>query len=64
MGVRFRKSIRIAPGLKLNINKKGISVTVGNKYIRATIGKKKSISSSIPGTGISFVRHLTNKLKK
>lgn len=29
MGLRFRKSIKIAPGVKINFNKKSISATVG-----------------------------------
>ncbi|MER2107610.1 MAG: DUF4236 domain-containing protein [Solibacillus sp.] len=41
MSFQFRKSIKIAPGVKLNISKNGVSVTAGNKYVRTTIGKKK-----------------------
>ena len=31
MGLRFIKSIKIAPGVKLNVNKKSCSVTVGDR---------------------------------
>lgn len=61
MSFQFRKSIKIAPGVKLNISKNGVSVTVGNKYVRTTIGKKKTISASIPGTGLTFVKRLKKK---
>lgn len=37
MGVRFRKIIKIAPGVKLNINKKSCSVTVGKRGAHYTV---------------------------
>ena len=62
MGFRFKKSVKIAPGVRLKIGKKGTSVTVGNKYARTTIGKKKTtVSASIPGTGLSYVKQVSNK---
>lgn len=62
MGLNFRKSIKIFPGVKVNIGKKGVSsVSVGKKNARATINKKRTnITLGIPGTGISY----TFKLKK
>lgn len=63
MGFRFRKSVKIAPGVKVNFGKKGASVTVGNKYARTTVGKgRRTNSVSIPGTGVSYVKQTsTNK---
>lgn len=64
MGFRFRKSVKIAPGVKVNFGKKGASVTVGNKYARTTIGKgRRTNSVSLPGTGISYSTQ-TSKRKK
>ena len=43
MGWRFRKSFKIAPGIKLNLNKKSTSVTFGGKGFHYTVnsnGKK------------------------
>lgn len=31
MGMRFRKSFKIAPGVKLNLSKRGIGVSAGVK---------------------------------
>ena len=31
MGLRFRKSIKLAPGVKLNIGKKSSGISVGGK---------------------------------
>ena len=55
MGLRFRKSIKIAPGVKINLNKKSTSVTFGGKGVHYTASStgKKTASVGIPGTGIS-----------
>ena len=31
MGLRFRRSIKIAPGVRVNLNKKSASVTFGRR---------------------------------
>lgn len=57
MGLKFRKSIKVAPGVKLNLNKNSASVTVGTKGAHYTVNTsgKKTTSAGIPGTGISYV---------
>lgn len=56
MGLRFRKSIKIAPGVKLNLNKKSTSITVGKKGAHYTVNSsgKKTASVGIPETGLSY----------
>lgn len=56
MGFKFRKSLKIAPGVKLNIGKKGISsLSVGVKGARVNVGKKGTRTTvSAPGTGLSY----------
>lgn len=56
MGFNFRKSFKIAPGVRLNVGKKGVSsVSVGGKGARVTANKKGLRSSiSAPGTGMSY----------
>lgn len=57
MGFRFRKSIKILPGIKLNIGKKSTGISIGNKLGGISINSKTGVTTrtSIPGTGISFV---------
>ena len=57
MGLRFKKSIKIAPGVKLNLNKNSTSVTFGARGAHYTVNSKgkKTASIGIPGTGISYV---------
>ncbi len=56
MGLRFRKSIKIAPGVKLNLNKNSTSVTVGTKGKHYTVNSKGTTTKTvgIPGTGLSY----------
>ena len=58
MGLRFKKSIKIAPGVKLNLNKNSTSVTFGARGAHYTVNSKgkKTASIGIPGTGISYVQ--------
>ena len=37
MGLRFRKSIKLGNGAKLNINKKSVGLSVGGKVARYTV---------------------------
>jgi hypothetical protein len=57
MGLRFRKSISIIPGVKLNFGKSGMSVSTGVPGFRKTFHSSGRVTTSvgIPGTGISYV---------
>ena len=56
MGLRFRKSVTILPGVKLNFGKTGASVSVGTKGVHANIHTSGKLTGtvSLPGTGISY----------
>jgi hypothetical protein len=55
MGFRFRKSIRLAPGVRLNFGKRGLSISAGVKGASVTLGSRGTYANmSIPGTGISY----------
>lgn len=66
MGLRFRKSIKIAPGVKVNFNKKSTSITFGDKGIHHTISStgKKTTSAGIPGSGIYYTKTSQNTTTK
>jgi len=56
MGFRFRRSIKIFPGFRLNLSKKGIGTSVGIKGFHISTGPSgQRATTSIPGTGVSFV---------
>lgn len=56
MGFRFRKSWKIAPGIRLNLGKKSASISFGGKGARYTVSStgRKTATVGIPGTGISY----------
>lgn len=56
MGLRFRKSYKVAPGVKVNLNKKSTSVTFCGKGAHHTVSStgKKSTSVGLPGTGMYY----------
>lgn len=60
MAFRFRRSVKIAPGVRLNIGKKSTSVRIGPKGLGYTISStgQKRVSTGIPGTGISYSQRL------
>ena len=53
MAWNFRKRIKIAPGIHLNLSKSGISTSVGPKGAKISVGKNGTyLNTSIPGTGL------------
>ncbi len=59
MPIRFRRTLKVAPGVKLNFSKSGISTTVGPKGFHFTFGKRGVRRTvSIPGTGVSEVDYV------
>lgn len=56
MGFRFKKSKQIAPGVRVNLNKKSASVTFGSNGVHHTINSsgKKTTSAGIPGSGLYY----------
>lgn len=63
MGLRFRKSVKIAPGVRINLNKRSTSVSFGGRRAGITVNSKRGTSYRIsaPGTGISYTGKLSKK---
>ena len=66
MGLRFRKSINLGGGFRVNLGKSGVGYSWGIKGLRVTkTAKGKSrVTASIPGTGVSYVTESSSKRKK
>lgn len=66
MGLKFRKSYKIAPGVKVNINKKSSSVSFGGKGVHHSISStgRKTTSVGIPGSGIGYTHSSGKRSKK
>ncbi len=60
MVLRFRRTMKIAPGVRLNLTKKGISARIGPRGAGITTGTSgTTVSAGIPGTGL----HASKKIK-
>lgn len=56
MGLRFRKSIKVAPGVKINLGKKSAGVSLGGKHGGVSFNTRSGARArvSAPGTGLSY----------
>ncbi len=55
MPLRFRKTVKVGPVVKMNLSKGGVSFTIGKKGYHINIGKRGVRQTvGIPGTGISY----------
>ncbi len=59
MSLRFRKSIKLFPGAKINIGKTGIGISTGIKGAHIGINKRGMYTDvGIPGTGVSNFQYI------
>ena len=55
MGFRFRKSINVGGGSRVNLSKRGVGFSVGARGARYSVGPSgRKWTFSIPGTGLSY----------
>lgn len=56
MGLRYKKSIKVAPGVKINLNKKSSSITIGGKGYHKTFNSNGQTTTSVnlPVKGLSY----------
>ena len=54
MAVRFRKSFKVAPGMRVNVSSRGVGASVGVKGLRYSVNSRgqRRTTTSIPGTGL------------
>ena len=55
MGLYWRRSTKILPGVRINWSKNGPSISMGPKGAKVNIGKRGIyVSGGIPGTGLYY----------
>jgi hypothetical protein len=55
MGFRFRRSVKILPGVRLNVGKRGVSTSIGVRGAHVTFGKSGTRTTvGLPGSGLSY----------
>ena len=65
MGLRFRKSIKIAPGVRFNVSSKSTGISIGGNGLRYSINSRgrSSTTVGVPGTGLSYTTSKNYKTK-
>ncbi|GIP33364.1 DUF4236 domain-containing protein [Paenibacillus sp. J2TS4] len=60
MGFGSRKRFKIAPGVRLNMGKKSVGVSIGGKGLRYSINSRTGarVTARIPGTGKSYSKSM------
>ena len=57
MGFRFSRRIRILPGIRINVGKRGVSTSFGTRGAWLTVGKRGTrVTVGLPGTGLSYTQ--------
>ena len=57
MPFRLRRSIRIAPGIRINLGKRGASLSVGRPGFTVNYAKRRTnYTVGLPGTGLSYTK--------
>lgn len=55
MALRFRRTVKLAPGVRLNLSKSGVGVSVGVRGASVSVGPRGAyMNVGLPGTGISY----------
>jgi hypothetical protein len=60
MSFRFRRQLRLIPGVHLNLSRSGVSTTIGVPGLRVTMGKRPAVNVGIPGSGLSYRESLSD----
>lgn len=62
MSFRFRKSVRLFPGVRLNLSTSGMSVSVGGPGATVNFSSRgTALTLGIPGTGLSLRHQLSSR---
>lgn len=66
MAFKFRRTMKIAPGLRVNLTHRGVSARVGGRGAGYTINAngKQHISAGIPGSGIHVSEQIAPARKR
>ncbi|CAM3804959.1 DUF4236 domain-containing protein [Alkalicoccus chagannorensis] len=60
MAFRFQKRVKLAPGMRLNLSKRGVSTSFGPRGASVSVGRRGVYGNvGAPGTGLSYRKKLS-----
>src|SRR6266571_3845550 len=63
MGFRFRRRIKLLPGIRLNISKSGLSTSVGEPGATINLrGDNVRTTVGVPGSGLSYTSSTRSRI--
>lgn len=62
MGFRFSKSVRILPGVRLNLSRTGVSASIGRPGATVNLSKR-GVRGTVgaPGSGLSYSKNIVTR---
>lgn len=66
MGLNYKKRIKVAPGVHVNLGKKSAGISIGGKYGGVSMNSRTgtTVHTSAPGTGLSYREHISSSNRK
>ena len=59
MTLRFTRRVRLLPGLRANLRKSGVSLSIGGRGAWWTIGRRgRRVTLGLPGSGICWTERV------
>ena len=60
MAIRYRKTVKICKGVRVNVSKSGLSYTLGVPGASVNVGSRGTYANvGIPSTGVSYRQRVT-----
>lgn len=65
MGWSFRKSLRLLPGVRLNVSKSGLGLSLGRRGARVSTGPGgHRMTLGVPGSGLSWSKRFGRRKRR
>jgi hypothetical protein len=65
MGFRFRRSVRLMPGVRLNFSSRGVSTSLGGRSATVNLSRRGTRATvGIPGSGLSYSTLLSRPVRR
>lgn len=53
--IRFRKSLKLAPGVRITLGRRGASASIGARHVRVNVSKRGMAGAATLLPGITYI---------